>query len=1129
MKDLPQLYSGSYGLGSRDLQPEAIVGAFENMLPGGEQRRQYYLSIDFLKEKVSSPKQQVHQEEILRHYPEIQNLAVHGSENPNLMPAESITVRFHSIGGWGAMATGKNLTMTLADILGYYVKANPKYGSEKKGQPTTYYLSVAPEPIKVNCEFHFVDVVLAPDPNVFKHSNPLSGLKKGGIFILQSEFQTDTEVWSAIPKFFQKHIVDNQIRFYYLDAFKIAREEARDAELQHRMQGMAFQGAFFHAAELFSVFEKRNLTEAQLFKIIEQKLTEKFGSKGQRVVTDNQRVVVRGYQECRELKDRSQIEESTGLVAAAAGAQLPIMLKSDPQSSSRLSDIHLFWEQTGSFYKTGQSNDQIANAFLAGSSIPASTGVFKDMTDIRFSVPEWIGQNCTGCGNCWSACPDSAIPGLVHDFNDVSQAAVRRMKAAGQSTGLLPGALRTVEKTLYQLCQENGENSQVAAHLEAAIVKTVAAQDEESRAALNAEMENFRTAINGFQFALTRPFFTNKDKEQPGKGGLLSVTINPYTCKGCMGCVAVCNDNALVAVPQTEPLVKQLKENWDFWLALPETQDRYLRIDDLEEGIGALETLLMKKANYMSMTGGDGACLGCAEKTILHLFTGTVTALMQGRVQKHLEKINGLVQALEERIRDLILVDIKNTDRLTQVVDSFQNDEFTTAELSARLNAEGAPIDGELLRQLAELVRQLKDLHWKYTEGVTGKGRAKMGIANSTGCSSVWGSTFPINPYPFPWVNHLFQDAPSMAMGLFEGQMRRMAEGFKAIRQAEVLSQNPGSQLPDLTYFSWKDFSEEEYLLCPPMTVVGGDGAMYDIGFQNLSRMMMSGMPIKVLVLDTQVYSNTGGQACTSGFTGQISDMAQYGKAHQGKEEVRKEIGLIGMGHRTTYVMQASQANIAHLLEGFIEGLRVRRPALFNVYCNCPPEHGTADDVATTQAKLAVESRAYPIFKYNPAQGQNPSECFNLDGNPAIDQDWPTYTLNYVNDAGAKDSMELPVTFADFAMTEARFAKQFRTIPRDAWNDNHVPLNEFLDLTADEREGLFPYIWIVDKKQRLGRVLVSESIVLSCEDRRSFWRLLKNVSGQDRAVFDEGELVDRVQSDMVDRFAESLLRLAAGR
>ena len=103
------------------------------------------------------------------------------------MPKGSISVRFHSVGGWGAITTGKNLAMTLFDLLGYHIKANPKYGSEKKGQPTTYYLSVAPEPIRINCEYFFVDVVMSPDPNVFHHTNALAGLKEGGVFILQTE------------------------------------------------------------------------------------------------------------------------------------------------------------------------------------------------------------------------------------------------------------------------------------------------------------------------------------------------------------------------------------------------------------------------------------------------------------------------------------------------------------------------------------------------------------------------------------------------------------------------------------------------------------------------------------------------------------------------------------------------------------------------------------------------------------------------------------------------------------------------------------------------------------------------------------------------------------------------------
>ena len=93
------------------------------------------------------------QQDLQEKYPQIKALGIRGSENPNLLPKGAITVRMHSVGGWGAITTGKNLAMTYVELLGWDIKANPKYGSEKKGQPTTYYLSAAPEPIRINCEY----------------------------------------------------------------------------------------------------------------------------------------------------------------------------------------------------------------------------------------------------------------------------------------------------------------------------------------------------------------------------------------------------------------------------------------------------------------------------------------------------------------------------------------------------------------------------------------------------------------------------------------------------------------------------------------------------------------------------------------------------------------------------------------------------------------------------------------------------------------------------------------------------------------------------------------------------------------------------------------------------------------
>ncbi|MBI4556297.1 MAG: 2-oxoacid:acceptor oxidoreductase family protein [Candidatus Hydrogenedentes bacterium] len=1129
--DVPALYSGSFGLGSRDLQPEGLVGAVENMLPNHKQKKVFYLSIDFVHDKAYTPKQEIYQQAILDGYPHVKDLAVHGSENPNLMPKDSITVRFHSVGGWGAITTGKNLSLTLFDLLGYHIKANPKYGSEKKGQPTTYYLSAAPEPIRVNCEYYYVDVVLSPDPNVFNHSNALAGLKKGGVFIIQSDLESPEAVWDSIPKKYQKTIVDNDIRTFYLDAFKIARAEATDPDLQFRMQGIAFQGAFFAASP---VMTQAKLSEDALFKAIESQLQHKFGGKGARIVEDNMRVVRRGYTETHEITDKTVRSEDAAVLRK--DPLLPLMLKHLPESSAAGTDIHRFWDLTGRFYATGQGGDNLTDPFIGMSMIPAATGVFKDMTQIRFEHPDWVSEKCTGCGSCWTICPDSAIPGLVNSLSEVFETVVNRVENGGRTVKHLRKAVRTTERKLQELIAAGTANDSVEAHMNKAIDETIASSElaEEERAELEKEFTLFREEWCGFKFAITTPFYTTKEKEAKGSGGLLSVTVDPYTCKGCMECVKVCNDDALTVVTQTPDSIAKLRKDWEFWLALPNTAPEYLRIESLEEGIGALETMLLDKHVYKSMVGGDGACLGCGEKTLMHLFTSTVEALMRPRVKKHVEYLEDLIVRLEKHIRLKLAetMDIGDTATLGKAISELRDKDLTLASLTTRLDQikVSTTIDADWLKRVTQMLAKIKLLRWQYTQGITGTGRANLGMINSTGCTSVWGSTYPINPYPFPWTNHLFQDSPSMAMGIFEGHMVKMAEGFKAIRMAELeleAKYRPEQHEEFFRYFNWTKFSDEEFLLCPPVVAIGGDGALYDIGFQNLSRMMMTGKPIKVVALDTQVYSNTGGQACTSGFFGQISDMAQYGKAIKGKEEIRKEIGLIGMAHRTSYILQGSIANTSHLIESMIEGLRARRPAVFNVYCPCMPEHGIGDDMGKQQAKLALESRAYPIFRYNPDKGKTPAECLDLDGNPSIEDKWPTYTLSYVDDEGKPATMELPLTFADFAVSEARFRKHFKKAPRETWNDDMIPVADFLELAPDDREGKFPFIWAADRKNRLNRLIVSSEVVRACEERQDFWTMLKALAGAG-AVTDTSALVDQVRQDVVHKLAAGLLEIAGG-
>ena len=135
-----------------------------------------------------------------------------------------------------------------------------------------------------------------------------------------------------------------------------------------------------------------------------------------------------------------------------------------------------------------------------------------------------------------------------------------------------------------------------------------------------------------------------------------------------MECVAVCNDDALRPLRQTEETVQKLREAVGVLeLDLPNTPERYSRVDDLEEGVGALETMLLDKGNYLAFSSGDGACLGCSEKTVMHLFTATVEALMQARVSKNMSSTS---TSSSRRLQKHIQLKLKLEERQMSAIHS---------------------------------------------------------------------------------------------------------------------------------------------------------------------------------------------------------------------------------------------------------------------------------------------------------------------------------------------------------------------------------------------------------------------------------------------------------------------------
>jgi pyruvate-ferredoxin/flavodoxin oxidoreductase len=1073
-EQIPEFFSGCFGLGSRDIQPGQIVAAIENMLEGGKKRRQFYLGIDFIRAGTQVPKLQIWQEQLLEGYPDLAELALQSKEDLNLLPEGAVTIRIHSVGGWGAITTGKNVAMTAADLFGLNIQANPKYGSEKKGQPTTFYATLAEAPLRLNCELMHVNVVLAPDPNVFRHSNPLAGMEEGGIFIIQSDLSQE-EFWNSLPGTAQRAIRSKNVSVYLLDGFKIAAEEASDPSLRYRMQGAAFMGAFFNVAPLV---DRYGLEEEKLFDGIRAQLKKKFGHLGERVVEDNVRVIRRGYDEIRHVDTEQLAAEKSD---AGIVPQMPDALDGTGWRDG-IGNPGRFWEQVCHLYKTGE--DGIADPFAAISAIPAATSTIRDMTDVRFEIPEFIAANCTGCGQCWVQCPDTAIPGVVTEIDQVMYAAINAV-SNGQPFDRFRQVVPHIAREARRIMQ--GVPFTTFGDIMSTAYKTVTEKldmDPERRRALDSEFGPVYSALAEFPLAKTAPFFDMPEGQEKGTGGLLSITVNPETCKGCNVCVEVCPDEALITVKQDETNTERLRRNWKLWERLPETPDRYINVSDIDEGIGVLSSLLLKKYNYRSMMGGDGSCMGCGEKTAIHLVLAAVNAIMIPRVEKYVLKLDDLISRLDAKARDILA-----SDADLDAVGKEQGEVEIPLEESKQ----------KLVERINSVIHDLKDLKWRYTEGPSGKGRSSLGMTNATGCSSVWGSTYPYNPYPFPWTNHLFQDAPSIAIGIFEGHMRKMADGFVAVRRAELeLNDEYDADVHEKSFstFDWREFDDEEFGMCPPIFAVGGDGAMLDIGFQNLSRLLASGKPLRVIVLDTQVYSNTGGQACTSGFLGQVSDMAAYGAGQHGKEEMRKELSLIAMAHGRVFVVQSTQAAASHLVEGVLRGLQVRGPAIFALHTPCPPEHGLGDDQATRASRLAVESRAYPVLIYDPFTNERYlSDQLSLDGNPSLEDTWPSYELTYLDESSEEQRMELPITIADWAATETRFQKHFKGIKGEIDEDELVLFHEYLELSKEDRQEKTAFIYQIDDNKRLTKLLVSHEIAELADDRLLVWSKLKQMAG----------------------------------
>ena len=320
----------------------------------------------------------------------------------------------------------------------------------------------------------------------------------------------------------------------------------------------------------------------------------------------------------------------------------------------------------------------------------------------------------------------------------------------------------------------------------------------------------------------------------------------------------------------------------------------------------------------------------------------------------------------------------------------------------------------------------------------------RMYISNATGCSSIWGGSAPATPYTVnvgtgrgpAWANSLFEDNAEHGLGMAIGQ-KTIRERLMAMVKEMAASEKATGEFKAAAdaYFATKDngaanekataalivelekaaaagcptapaiLAEKQYLSKKSVWIFGGDGWAYDIGFGGLDHVIASGEDVNIMVFDTEVYSNTGGQASKASNIGQVAQFAAAGKAIG-----KKDLAQIAMSYGYVYVAQiAMGADMNQTLKALTEAEAYNGPSIVIGYAPCEM-HSIKGGMANCQAEMkkAVEAGYWQMFRFNPAKkaaGENP------------------FTL---------DSKAPTASYQDFIKSEARYARLAQAFPERA-------------------------------------------------------------------------------------------------
>lgn len=318
-------------------------------------------------------------------------------------------------------------------------------------------------------------------------------------------------------------------------------------------------------------------------------------------------------------------------------------------------------------------------------------------------------------------------------------------------------------------------------------------------------------------------------------------------------------------------------------------------------------------------------------------------------------------------------------------------------------------------------------------------------------------------------------DDCNQALAAFRKRLPAMAELVKAISIAELEIENRYAESRHDVFYS--DFDEDhlgaEDLALFPSYLVYVEQADNADTTQAMLELLRTGLPFKII-------------ARTDNIPGDLSTAAgQLSFGIQGQQ-----LASMAMGLGNVFVLQSAASSLYQLRDSIMQGLSSDRAALFSVYS------GIQGELAPyLVAAAATESRAFPVFVYDPASGMDLASHFHLYGNPASENDWSAHTFRYEDSDHNTQSQETAFTLIDFMASDPRFSSHFASVPAEQWDDEMLPVAAFLEMEAKTRSGKIPYVLLIDENNVLHRAVCDGKLIDAAQRCRERWHSLQELGG----------------------------------